>query len=937
MSAGLSPEDFFAFFHSIHGYDPFPWQAKLLHQIVDESWPSALDIPTGAGKTAALDVAIFHLALDAAEAAKRGDAKLRRAPVRILFVVDRRLVVDDAFTRASKIAAALASPSSDVVRRVARALATLAEREETPLRVVRLRGGIPREPDWVRTPLQPTIVVSTVDQVGSRLFFRGYGVSDRMKPVHAGLLGCDSLLLLDEAHLSQPFMQTFDAALRLDGAAFLRRSTLVSMSATQRNCSPSLLSEDDLTHPVLGPRLGATKMAYLEAVPHTSSSKEFCHALVERAIDLASAEHVKVVAVVVNRVQRARSVFEALRARAIGEVVLLTGRTRELDREAVLLDLLPKIRADRKGQPAEPVFVVATQCVEAGADLDFDALVTEIAPLDALRQRFGRLNRMGRSFDARAYILAPREVSAKKPFEDAVYGLALARTWHLLVNRAERSNGGVQELPHVDLGIRATESWLPVGDELQQYVSSPATAPILLPAHLNLWTHTAPVPAVDPQVSLYLHGVDSAPTDVRVVWRADLEMDDRAFALLDACPPSSLEALALPFVVALQWIRGASEVLDVADIEGAAAAASSGRAPASVNVKAVRWTETGAVRLENSDQLRPGDTLVVHSDLGGCDRFGWSPASTTAVADQGRAANLLQRGRDVFRLSPVSSDRSMVEADNHSVMSTWAARAAFADLRGVRVVRSDDGVPIALERAALRAELSGRGEPLGDASTETDAGSVGRVSVPLSDHSRGVEQYAQRFAVGLPSALAADLATAAYLHDAGKAWGSFRLWLHGGDELAAEFGAPLAKSAMRLDRRTRARVGLPEGARHELASLRFAMAHPRLASATDKELVLWLIGTHHGYGRPFFPSVAWPPEDETCSVDLGDGEVAARPGQPFHQVSSGWADMFHRLRARYGTWGLAHLEATLRLADHRRSEREQEVHAASEGVEHVGA
>ena len=76
-------------------------------------------------------------------------------------------------------------------------------------------------------------------------------------------------------------------------------------------------------------------------------------------------------------------------------------------------------------------FVVATQCLEVGADYDFDVLLTECASLDALRQRFGRLNRGGREIEARAVIVVKEKdvkpddaLDDEKPL-DPIYGNAL--------------------------------------------------------------------------------------------------------------------------------------------------------------------------------------------------------------------------------------------------------------------------------------------------------------------------------------------------------------------------------------------------------------------------------------------------------------------------------------------------------------------------------
>ncbi len=92
----------------------------------------------------------------------------------------------------------------------------------------------------------------------------------------------------------------------------------------------------------------------------------------------------------------ARLAFEGPRKQPEVDVVLPIGWIRPLGPRVAAPGLATSPPPDRpEDGTSSPAFVVA-QCIETGADLDLDALVTECASLEALRQRFGRLNRAGR-------------------------------------------------------------------------------------------------------------------------------------------------------------------------------------------------------------------------------------------------------------------------------------------------------------------------------------------------------------------------------------------------------------------------------------------------------------------------------------------------------------------------------------------------------------
>lgn len=97
----------------------------------------------------------------------------------------------------------------------------------------------------------------------------------------------------------------------------------------------------------------------------------------------------------VNTVARAQTLRSQLAERLGAERVrLLHSRFTGRDRMRKEGEIMKQLHAGAEAAPA--LAVVATQVIEVSLDLDFDRIVTEPAPLEALAQRFGRVNRRGK-------------------------------------------------------------------------------------------------------------------------------------------------------------------------------------------------------------------------------------------------------------------------------------------------------------------------------------------------------------------------------------------------------------------------------------------------------------------------------------------------------------------------------------------------------------
>ena len=767
----MSFPDFAGFFKACHGMAPYHWQVRLASQVLaDRRWPDALDLPTGSGKTSAIDIGIYALAAAAHE------GKFGVYPRRIVLIVDRRVLVDQAWRRGKQLLERIETETE--LAPVRNALARLSP---VPASSIRLRGACPTDPQWCRSADQVQIIASTVDQIGSRLLLRGYGVTPRMRSVEAGVVGQDTLFLLDEAHLAGPFLDTVTRLGRLEPVRGVApRRQVVQLSATPAATAAKVrfgLEPEDRRDPVLVPRLSARKTVRwsddrIENILTTIDAP--CVLLVTNTVRTA-----------IDWYERATKALAAKRQRTLDrKPFLVTGRMRPLDRQEIL-DAVESRLDDR-----EPTLVVATQCVEAGVDWDFDAMISESASWDALVQRMGRVNRRGERTDASCVVLQA-DRSFKDPETDAqscpVYRRYEIETAEWLARVSE---------------LRCSPGAMP--DPPEGCVRPPVSAPLLLAEYLDLWSQNrADGPAYD--VSVFLHGVQQ-DYQAHVIWRDLDPATDRAFLepLLKAVPPSSLEAAAVPLRELREWL-GKREVI---------------RLGAEIDIEA-------------AENIKVGDTVVVPSDYGGIGRHGTFDGSAGRVFDISSAA-MRQHWRLEFQLHeapPVQEDDSIEEQVN-----AWIAedesRSILQDWMWIDLGR----------RWLFVSELP--------TDPDDDGPTFQRRRVGLESHLNGVSACTRAVAerLGLPPAMIEDLALAARLHDVGKLDDRFQRLC--GRKLDAD---PLAQSGHSwLERRRLAAMSdYPRGERHEALSVELMIRHGLHNTAQDSDLVEHLVASHHGWARPF--------------------------------------------------------------------------------------
>ena len=931
---------------------PFPWQVEMLSRLSDcDDTRLSIDVPTGLGKTSV--IAAWLVA----------KAKGANLPRRLVYVVDRRAVVDQATDEAMRLRRWLEHQPD--------AKSSLGLEQDQQLPISTLRGQFADNREWLSDPTLPTVVVGTVDMVGSRLLFEGYGVSRKMRPYHAGFLGTDTFFVLDEAHLVPPFEALLEAVVARSpvlhgehrGGQTVPRSMMLSLSATGRSSSNALqIDERDLKHEIAGKRLNAVKRLTFWEPPKKEKDKEI--GIPERLAADAwalSGEGTLPTRIIVfcnsrdGAIKAEKAVASLAKADKKNDIPkreiatqLFVGARRVRERQEVA-DWLFKygFLTGNKVKPEVPSFVFATSAGEVGVDLDADHMASDLVPYERMVQRLGRVNRRGEG-KAEVHVLLERDQPDKK--EQTALTKALAKSSrvrnasdHKLVGQfdlAKRYRAALQQLPKLNdsaaldaspealrqLKIRSTED-----DKLRQILDDATTAnplrPELTRPILDAWSMTSlEEHFARPNVGPWLRGwVDDEP-QTTVVWREYLPTrserctDKQISEFFDEAPIHLTEKLEGRSDAVFKWVTDrvatiwkarndekktkaiAPKMFPKPNEVVALVLDPSGKPVARLTLNELHFETDKKAKIAKETFRRQlwSKTLVVDARLGGLSK------------------GLLDSKAKEIEFATTIDGPGEWMPPNEDADPTTPPIPAFhvRELKAEQLQEQSNRKRTSEWRTCLRQPIVGKDEDepssflivkiFRHAVTSEDSRST-TSDLQLETHLQQTEDEIIRLAgrLDLSDDLTLVFRIAARNHDHGK---NCDRWQNAFS--AKEEGRPYAKTAGPF------RSNYLEGYRHEFGSLPSVAKDADFDSLSEplRDLCLHLVAAHHGFARP------------VIRVDGCDDA----PPSALEDRARNVALRFARLQKQWGPWGLAWLESIMRAADQRAS-------AAADVVEEIDA
>jgi len=880
-------------FEALSGFAPYQWQCDLFRSLLSGEFPS-LAIPTGLGKTSVMFVWLLALA----EQMRSGSAV--SLPRRLVYVVDRRTVVDQSTDVAMKIRDWLVdNPGSELARTLTK-MSVLGRQGRPPLAISTLRGELADNGAWRVDPTRPAIIVGTVDMIGSRLLFSGYGDGKSRRPMHAGLLGQDALLIHDEAHLSPAFghlCRQIQSLQRTNPSGVAPGFRLIEMTATPGDDdAPRLpLPDRDRVNPRVVRRLEANKTLTIRMLDESASPADKRDALVQAA--LGHSDKHRTVLVYVVRPDDAARIAKALQAAdKSADVLTLTGTMRGHERDQLVKRpayrrFLPMADDEREHDRATnpTCYLVSTSAGEVGVDLDADVGVFDLSPMDSFVQRAGRINRTGGRDATIELVVSPEHDLGSKGSMPEI----LQHTVALLKALPETGGDGSNVSP-------ASLSRLILHPEYQRACRPSPRLRDLEPYLLDTWAMTSRPSDVGPEVAPWLHGVTEQDLPQTVfVWRDWPRRDgeplgERDYAeWLSAWPILTRERVALPSIVAQKYLGEMHKRL-----------ATDARVLVIRPDKAAMFVSLTSLE-KNSRVLRHA-TVILEPSWGGLSKSGMPDAREPAKAgiasldvseeDDGltkQSVGATGRRRERWHLVVSPGDPRQWTATHLSDVMSFEAESlddaigSLEERRELRVAwRYAPRVPLDGEDFdALVIYLVSRRPVFPD--TE-ELGAQAARQQALEHHNSRVGEKAREIAtcLGLGEEIVDALETGGHAHDRGK---DRLVWQHAAGN---HDSIPLAKCFGR-----KANWHLLRGYRHEFGSV---MELAMVGSDAKNDLMFQVVAAHHGYARPGFAEEAFDP-----TRDLSENAEQA------YQVML----RFDRLQRRYGWWGLAYLEALLKAAD----------------------